>query len=799
MSVERSKIEKFIDSINSKNAKRVAFLLVLFFAAYHALLHLQFGSNSCKWLLTDGRYKGDKEWQPYGCMLHLYTKIDARRCLRYLAFYEKDSIFAFIGDSRIKMLYEDFVEQIQVSDDFFTENPNKPSKILFHTEKKLKVKVEYIWCPDVSNIMIKHLRKWQQEKLAPSVIVIGSALPVIRNSNGSLNMIHEYTMNLTRLVQPIDNLVKRHTRVLWAIQEPVNEQKLESQKDKMITNHLIDLYNNAAVEVLTYSSADFWWSKRLIGEGMISESSDGIHLTSKPLRHNTQILLNMYCNDYMNFDDGTCCSSTESYTTVQIVTFFIMSSCIVLAAILITSKMFMKWRRQFRHEYCLLTEEQNAEPTTTSIEKCHTLFISLARISFIMLYFFICDRTNFFMKENKYYSEFSFWLPIGYITVLGLFFTEDSNFTKVLHRDQLNETKGWMLLVILVYHVTGANRILTINMHMKVFISGYLFLLGYEQFCYVWHRNDVSINSFFRMTFQLNFMTVVLCLCMNRPYQFYYFVPLLSFWYLMIYCFLAFPPNITAVSSESNPMQYSYLLMKFICMFSVITILFLSEVFFEKIFVTRPWKALFVTTDDDIREWWMRWKLDRYSVMYGMGFAVLMLLAQRYNLFDDNNHSNLFSGGIALSITLLAIVGLGCYITMTFLCRDEMECNEVHSYVVFIPIISYIILRNISGFLRTRYSSLFAWFGEISLELFISQYHILLAADTHGVLVLLPGYPVMNIILTSFIFVVASHEIHKLTKALLPYAVPSDWKSIVRNFILFLAILVPIGINDGMF
>lgn len=44
----------------------------------------------------------------------------------------------------------------------------------------------------------------------------------------------------------------------------------------------------------------------------------------------------------------------------------------------------------------------------------------------------------------------------------------------------------------------------------------------------------------------------------------------------------------------------------------VITILYMSEVFFERIFLTRPWKALFVTTDDSIKEWWFRWKVDRY-------------------------------------------------------------------------------------------------------------------------------------------------------------------------------------------
>lgn len=262
---------------------------------------------------------------------------------------------------------------------------------------------------------------------------------------------------------------------------------------------------------------------------------------------------------------------------------------------------------------------------------------------------------------------------------------------------------------------------------------------------------------------------------------------------------LVLPPLITAQNSESNIAHYFYLVIKFIGMFSVITILFMSEVFFEKVFVTRPWKALFVTIDDDIHEWWSRWKLDRYSSLYGMLFGAILLISQRYSLFDDNNHSNLFSRGIALSATLASIVGLGAYVTFTFLCRNELDCSEIHSYIVCLPILAYIVLRNISGVLRTRYSSLFAWFGDISLELFISQYHIWLAADTHGVLVLIPGYPMLNIIITSFIFVCASHEVNRITKVLLPYAIPADFKAALRNFVFFLGILVPIGIKDGMF
>ena len=33
----------------------------------------------------------------------------------------------------------------------------------------------------------------------------------------------------------------------------------------------------------------------------------------------------------------------------------------------------------------------------------------------------------------------------------------------------------------------------------------------------------------------MNFLTVVLCLAMNEPYQAYYFVPLVSYWFAIQY------------------------------------------------------------------------------------------------------------------------------------------------------------------------------------------------------------------------------------------------------------------------
>ena len=90
---------------------------------------------------------------------------------------------------------------------------------------------------------------------------------------------------------------------------------------------------------------------------------------------------------------------------------------------------------------------------------------------------------------------------------------------------------------------------------------------------------------------------------------------------------------------------------------------------------------------------------------------------------------------------------------------------------------------------------LFTFFNQ----LFICQYHIWLAADTHGILVLVPGYPVLNVVITSFIFVCIAHEIHRITDKFVQYLITNDWRYTLRNLAIILLILIPVGIKDGMF
>lgn len=66
-------------------------------------------------------------------------------------------------------------------------------------------------------------------------------------------------------------------------------------------------------------------------------------------------------------------------------------------------------------------------------------------------------------------------------------------------------------------------------------------------------------------------------------------------------------------------------------------------------------------------------------------------------------------------------------------------------------------------------------------QLFICQYHIWLAADTKGILVLIPGNPSLNIMVSTFIFVCVAHEISLITNDLAQVIIPKDSVALLKR------------------
>ncbi|XP_034616353.1 N-acetylneuraminate 9-O-acetyltransferase isoform X3 [Trachemys scripta elegans] len=718
-----------------RSAKALALGAVLLLAACHAAFRRYRGDDTCEYLLSSGRFLGEKVWQPHSCMMHKYKNSEAKNCLL-------DKYIAFIGDSRIRQLFYSFVKLINPQ---VKEEGNKHGNILFE-DKSASIKVDFLWYPEVNGSMKQRIKSWTEGSIAkPHVIVAGAATWSIKIHNGSNEALTQYKINITSIAPLLEKLAES-SDVYWVLQDPVYEDMLSDSR-KMITNEKIDAYNEAAISILNSSSRNskakvkVFSVSKLIAQETIMQSSDGLHLPESSRETSAMILMNVYCNKILKPIDGSCCQPQPPLTLIQKLAFCFFALSII--GYLILSFIYRNNHRKNKPCTDMESGEEKKPVTNTSpVSTLETLLYSFFKLGLIMAYFYLCDRANLFMKENKFYTHSSFFIPIIYILVLGVFYTENTKETKMLNREQTDEWKGWMQLVILIYHISGASTVL----------------------------------------FRLNFLVVVLCIVMDRPYQFYYFVPLVTVWFMIIYATLAVWPQIVQKKANGNCFWHFGLLLKLISLLMCIYFLANSQGVFEKIFSLWPLSTCF-ELNGNVYEWWFRWKLDRYVVFHGMMFAFIYLVLQKRQVLSEGKGEPLFSNKISNVLLFISVVCFLTYSIWASSCKNKTECNELHPSVSVVQILAFILIRNIPGYARSVYSSFFAWFGRISLELFICQYHIWLAADTKGILVLIPGNPMLNIIVSTFIFVCVAHEISQITNDLAQMVVPKDNATLLRRLL----------------
>uniref|UniRef100_A0A1I8F3D2 Cas1_AcylT domain-containing protein n=1 Tax=Macrostomum lignano TaxID=282301 RepID=A0A1I8F3D2_9PLAT len=317
--------------------------------------------------------------------------------------------------------------------------------------------------------------------------------------------------------------------------------------------------------------------------------------------------------------------------------------------------------------------------------------------------------------------------------------------------------------------------VLPVYMHIRVCVSSYLFLSGFGHMTYFWSRGFKGcLVRGLRVLFRMNVLVVCLCLVMNRPYQFYYFVPLVSHWFLVTFFMAVAWPRVCQATLDRRPgFTLAAAAAKLGVVVLLVSLLYASEYAFSKLFLSGPARSLFVASEDRSREWRFRWSLDRYSSLAGAAAAICIQAARHFRLLDDSHQGDLAGRGVAAGLSLVGLLACLSYTAFA-------DCNSVHPLLVVLPILGYACVRNVWGSLRQRYSVFFAWFGRIALELFIAQYHR--PACAH-----IPSNYVLNLITTSFIFVCLAHEVHSITRLLTPYAVPDDWRLAMRNLLIFCA------------
>jgi len=96
----------------------------------------------------------------------MYCYRDRNHCMRSIAFSGHDNIFTFIGDYRIRNMYETFqshftnIDEDSVRDklvlDPFAEQPN-----LTFIDPVLKLKTDFVWTPYISKTVANLLNSWR--------------------------------------------------------------------------------------------------------------------------------------------------------------------------------------------------------------------------------------------------------------------------------------------------------------------------------------------------------------------------------------------------------------------------------------------------------------------------------------------------------------------------------------------------------------------------------------------------------------------------------------------------------------
>ena len=237
---------------------------------------------------------------------------------------------------------------------------------------------------------------------------------------------------------------------------------------------------------------------------------------------------------------------------------------------------------------------------------------------------------------------------------------------------------------------------------------------------------------------------------MNTDYISYYFTPLVSMWYIVIYLTMV-------VGAQFNDR----------------TLLVLCKILVSATFMTWFMKSSLLSLFFDtlhrfcgVRwssdEWSFRVNLDLWIVYVGMLAAIAVIKVREYRLTDHLHWHVVIKTSIGISAAIIL-----WFFAFELYQESKYTYNAWHPYISLLPILAFTILRNSNPILRSATSRAFAFIGKCSLETFVIQFHFWLAGDTKGILLVVPGTrwrPINFIVITVMFIYLSDRVAHAATQ-----------------------------------
>ena len=446
--------------------------------------------------------------------------------------------------------------------------------------------------------------------------------------------------------------------------------------------------------------------------------ASGMHVTNSVAERMADVVLNYRCNAKLARTDGfpydqTCCSA---YRPLNLITAVAAIICAFLLGLAALRRLSPKTARRFAQS---------------------TMLDVLATLALVVVYCFIADRTHVLDKFPKEFDNIDFRVMLGVGIGVCLFDIKSIASSpapprdgpakgvkraKFLPREQSDEFKGWMQIYMLVYGYTAASSELDFYKVFRIFFALYLFLSGYGHTKYLLRRKDYSLQRVFSVLLRFNTLPVLLSFAMSRPYTSYFFAPLVSFWFLVVYATLR-------IGYQWNGLGW-VLAGKIVISALLVTGFVGLEGLLEGCAVI---VGVVFGVEVDAGEWRFYLSNDRWVVFVGMLVAAMKTRTQPQPRAGARPNKWLLMLWRSV-LPVVALVAIPAFWIPMGSLRSQDDYNAWFSYTGWLPALFFVTVRNATPFLRSHYSNWFAKLGRISLELYLVAQHTWLAGDGEGLL-----------------------------------------------------------------
>lgn len=305
------------------------------------------------------------------------------------------------------------------------------------------------------------------------------------------------------------------------------------------------------------------------------------------------------------------------------------------------------------------------------------------------------------------------------------------------------------------------------------------FVLFPGNFSFFWVRRDYSWWRFCKMLFRLDFSVLIICGVVSNEFMVYYICAMHTYWFLSVYLMM----GILRTWNENRIKMALKFTAYAVCNILMFDFPRVADVFFRPFF---PILGLNYKNYDVMHEWLYRIGLDHWVCFVGM------LCAYNYPHFESflrrveetytvRTFIGVQRGHVVKCAIAAASIGVySCWHTRV-LPLEKYDYNRLHPYTSFIPILVYIIMRNLYRTIRIRHIAMFGWLGKVTLETYLSQLHVYLQSNAKNLLVYIPGYPLLNFALATAIYLGISFRLFAITNVLSGYFLPQDKVKAARN------------------